>query len=496
LASKSFAEGPRAGVLESTVKSQDGGVSESLCDFAEALDFASLPHAVREQNKFAILDIFGNAIAGAHFSEGEREIRAYALGASCGGRSTLWATGERCAPGPAALVNAIHARGLDYDDIIPFPQIHVAVHVVPALVALAEDRQGAVTGHDFLTAAAVGCELQARLTRAIAPFFGSGLPSLLSSQIFGYFSAALACARLMELESRASRSALGLALMHAAGTEEMVVHAARSMGKMLYAGFSNQGGLQCAMMAAFGVLAEGEPLTGQAGLFAALYGGKFNASALTDSLGSEYYSLIRCFKSAPGTLAAHSFAEAAISLKDELNAPIEDIERIVLHVGGWGRAMCEPIDLRRHPTSASAAMNSIPYVVAKAIANGKIDLADFQEPGRAQISARAIASRIDYEFSPSLSKVDGLEEATVEFILSNGAAVRKTVRVPLGHPERPLSRERVIAKFKQNVACSGRPDLLARADQIVERVLQLEKEPDVAAFTDAMFGNNNNGAGR
>jgi 2-methylcitrate dehydratase PrpD len=483
-------------VLDSTIKSQDGQVCGSLCDFVEALGFANLPHDVREQNKLAILDIFGNAIAGAHFAEGESEIRAYALAASHSGRSTLWASGERCAPGLAALVNATNARGLDYDDIIPFPQIHVSVHVVPALIALAEDRKGAVTGRDFLTAAVVGCELQARLTRAIAPFFGSGLPSLLSSQIFGYFSAALACARLMKLDSRTSRSALGLALMHAAGTEEMVVHAARSMGKMLYAGFSNQGGLQCAMMAASGIVAEGEPLTGQAGLFAALYGGKFDAGALTDRLGSEFYSLNRCFKSAPGTLAAHSFAEAAILLKRELNAPIDVIEKIVLYVGGWGRAMCEPIDLRRHPTSASAAMNSIPFVVAKAVANGVVDLADFQEAGRAQAAARTVASRIDYEFSPALSKVDGLEEATVEFILSNGSAVRKTVRVPLGHPERPLSRDQAIAKFRKNAAFSDRSDLVARTDQIVERVLQLENEPDMAAFTGAMFGNNNDGVGR
>ncbi|HEY3738347.1 MAG TPA: MmgE/PrpD family protein, partial [Bryobacteraceae bacterium] len=207
-------------MLDSTIKPQDNGAGNLLCDFAAALDFAELPQDVREQNKLAILDVLGDAIAGAHFAEGGMEIRRYALSAGSGGRSTLWATGERCAVGFAALVNATHARGLDYDDIIPFPQIHVSVHIVPALAALAEDRKTATSGRDFLTAMVVGCELQARLTRAIAPFFGSDLPSLLSSQIFGYFSAALASARLMRLDPRATRSALGLALMHAAGTQE------------------------------------------------------------------------------------------------------------------------------------------------------------------------------------------------------------------------------------------------------------------------------------
>jgi 2-methylcitrate dehydratase PrpD len=483
-------------VLDSTIKLQDKGAGDRLCDFAATLDFADLPKDVREQNKLAILDIFGDAIAGSHFSEGAKEIRSYALSAGSGGRSTLWVTGERCAAGLAALVNATHARGLDYDDIIPFPQIHVSVHVVPALAALAEDRLDVITGQDFLAAMVVGCELQARLTRAIAPFFGSGLPSLLSSQIFGYFSAALACARLIRLDRGASRSALGLALMHAAGTEEMVVHATRSMGKILYAGLSNQGGLQCAMMAASGITAEGDALTGQAGLFAALYGGKFDAGALTEQLGSEFHSLNRCFKSAPGTLAAHSFAEAAILLKRELGMPVEDIQRIVLHVGSWGRTMCEPIELRRHPPSASAAMNSIPFVVAKAVANGAVELSDFREAGRAQAAASHIASRIDYEFSQALSKIDGLEQATVEFVMLNGSAHRKTVHVPLGHPERPMSREQAIAKFRQNAAFSNRPDLIARTDQIAERVLNLENETDIAAFIGAMFAKNNDGAGR
>ncbi len=187
-------------------------------------------------------------------------------------------------------------------------------------------------------------------------------------------------------------------------------------------------------------------------------------------------------------MAAHSFAEAAILLKCELGVPADDISKIGLHVGGWGRAMCEPIEIRRHPPSASAAMNSIPFVVAKAIANGAVDLSDFQETGRAQASAREVASRIHSEFSPALSKADGLEEATVEFILSNGSASRKTVRVPLGHPQRPLSREQAITKFKRNAAFSDRPDLVARTDQIIERVLNLENEPDMAAFIGTTFG--------
>jgi 2-methylcitrate dehydratase PrpD len=380
------------------------GADVALIDFAASLRFEDLSAKVFSQLKLSILDILGAAIAGARYGEGAKEICSYARLSKGVGQSTVWATGERHAPGIAALVNAVHARSLDYDDIIPFPQIHVSAHVVPAILSLAEDLPKPVSGRQLILAAAVGCEIQSRLARAIAPFFGADLPALLSSQIFGYFSAATACGCLAGFDVSQMRSAFGLALMHAAGTEEMVVHAANSMGKTLYAGLSNQGGIQSALMAACGVTAEGSPLTGSAGLFAALYGGRYDSEALTQGLGTEFQMLNRCIKSAPGTLVGHSFAEAAAKIMREQAIHKEEILEIVIHVGGWGRAMCEPLDLRRYPLSASAAMNSIPFVVAKAVANGQVELDDFQESGRAQIEAREIAARTGYLFSESLSK--------------------------------------------------------------------------------------------
>ena len=66
-------------MLDSTIKLQDKGSGDRLCDFAATLDFPELPLDVREQNKLAILDIFGDAIAGWHFAEGAKELRGYAF---------------------------------------------------------------------------------------------------------------------------------------------------------------------------------------------------------------------------------------------------------------------------------------------------------------------------------------------------------------------------------------------------------------------------------
>ena len=265
--------------------------TERLSRFAAGLCYEGLPADVAAHTRLSILDTIGTAFAGSGLSEGCNEIVSFATAQSDGGKATLWSSGARLGAAQAALANAVHARALDYDDIIEHPQIHVAVCVVPAVFAVSEIVDTPISGRAFLAAVAVGCEVQSRLAAAIAAHAGSGLPRMLSTQVFGYFSAAAACGNLLGLDADDMTSAFGLALMQAAGTEEMVVHAAASVGKYLYAGFSNQGGVNGALMAHHGVLARGDPFAGEAGLFAAYYDGRYDREKLTDGLGDDFMSL-------------------------------------------------------------------------------------------------------------------------------------------------------------------------------------------------------------
>jgi 2-methylcitrate dehydratase PrpD len=470
----------------------DVAATVALADFASGLRFEGLPPEIAKQTKQSILDTLGVAFAGAAIGEGCGPIADYAAVAGGSGGSSIWSSGVRVAPAQAALVNAAHARALDYDDIILFPQIHVAACVVPAVLAVAQTRSSTVTGRDILTAVAVGCEVQSRLAAAIAPYFGEGLPIMLSSQVFGYFSAAAACGSLLKLDSIKMQSAFGLALMHAAGTEEMVVHASESVGKCLYSGLSNQGGVQSAMMASCGVLARGEPFTGEAGLFNAYYG-EHDADALLSDLGSRFRSSERCIKTMPGTLVSHAFAEAALGLMQEHGLKAADIARVRLHVGPWGRVMCEPAEMRRHPPSASAAMNSIPFIVAKVIANGRISLEDFRDQGRSQPAALGIASRIDHVVDRSLAAPQGLEPGVVDFVLTDGRVLRQRIDAPNGHPSRPVSTEDVVNKFRANVAHCARPPTDAARQRLVDSVMNIDAVDDVIALFGAIEKAGNEG---
>jgi 2-methylcitrate dehydratase PrpD len=171
------------------------------------------------------------------------------------------------------------------------------------------------------------------------------------------------------------------------------------------------------------------------------------------------------------------------------------IERVHLHVGPWGKVMCEPAEMRRHPPSASAAMNSIPFIVAKAIVNGRISLGDFQDQGRSQPAALAMASRIDHLVDRTLAAPRGLEPGVVDFVLTDGRTLRQRVDAPQGHPARPISTEGVVAKFRTNAGYAKRPRSDAAVERRVDRVMSLDRIDDVGALFDAFEQHENKNKG-
>ena len=454
----------------------------ALADFAARLRFEDIPYEIVEQTKQAVLDTLGVALAGAGLGEGAAEIVRYAETQTGPAEATIWCSGQRVSAAAAALANAAVARTLDYDDILENPQVHVSVCVVPAAFAVAERQSGSVTGRTLLTALVIGSEIQCRLAAAIRGENADSFPVMMATQIFGYFSAAACCGRLLGLDAAAIQSAFGLALMQAAGTQEMVVHSARSVGKCIYAAFSNQGGVQSAMMAACGVLAQGAVFGGKAGLFRAFYGGRYQPARLTEALGSEFVSARRCIKACPGTLVSHAFVEAAQQILARDRIDLSAIAAIRARVGIWGQAMCEPLEMRRRPETASAAMNNIPFMVAKAMANGEVTLTDFDRDGRQQPEALRMAERFSYVLDPSLSNPTGLEPGILDVVMTDGQVCSATVEHPRGHPARPLTYEEVAAKFRTNARHAPSPPDHGDIDAIIADVRHLDELPEIGAL--------------
>ena len=106
----------------------------------------------------------------------------------------------------AALVNGTASHALDFDDVNLAMPGHPSVAILPALLALAEERGS--SGADVLTAFVAGYELQCRIGRTIAPGHYDGLGFHATATV-GSFGAAAACAHLLGLDARTVRDGAG-----------------------------------------------------------------------------------------------------------------------------------------------------------------------------------------------------------------------------------------------------------------------------------------------
>ena len=169
------------------------------------------------------------------------------------GEGSCHVFGGTSLPAPwAALVNGTAAHALDYDDVLDPAMSHPSAALVPAILALAENR--GASGIDCLDAYLVGFEVQARLGEAMnLVHYKRGWHTTLS---LGSMSVAAACARLMQLDTKQTAMAISLATSMAGGSKRQF----GSMAKPLHAGLAAKNGLVAAQLAASGVTGVDEPL--------------------------------------------------------------------------------------------------------------------------------------------------------------------------------------------------------------------------------------------
>ena len=142
-----------------------------IAEHVRRIRFEEIPPSSLEGTKRLLLDTLGVAIAGSS-AAGTRE--AVDLMVEWGGppQSTLLCYGKKLPDINAAFANSVMIHARDFDDTHDGAVVHTDVTVLPAVMALTEKRGGG-TGEDFLTALALGIDLNCRLGLSIghAPGF-------------------------------------------------------------------------------------------------------------------------------------------------------------------------------------------------------------------------------------------------------------------------------------------------------------------------------------
>ena len=298
---------------------QGTGLTRVLAAHAHALTFEAIPGEIRAWARQCILDYTGCALAGA--SDELTEILLAELREQGGNETaTVFGHAGRLPAASAALVNGAAAHALDFDDVNLAMPGHPSVAILPALLALAEER--GASGQDVLTAFVAGYELQCRVGRVLAPGHYDVLGFHATATV-GSFGSAAACAHLLKLDLEKFLTALGIAGTQAAGLKSMF----GTMCKPLHAGKAAYHGLMAAKLALRGFTSRADVLECRQG-FASTHSPDFHPERALETPAHGWHIRSNLFKYHAACYMVHSSIEAARALRELHGVTPDRVERV------------------------------------------------------------------------------------------------------------------------------------------------------------------------
>ena len=310
--------------------------------------------------------------------------------ASRGGVQEAIAIGSalRLPAAAAAEYNGTLGHMLDYDDVHLAITGHPTAVLMPALLAMAQQR-GNITGAQLLAALVAGCEMNCRVGKLIAPsHYGRGFHSTSTA---GALGAALACAHLAGLTEQQTCVALGLAATQASGLKAMF----GSMGKPWHAGLAARNGLMAVQLAARGFTGPQDVLEHGQG-FASAYSDDFHPNAALEEAESGWHIRDTLFKFHASCYGTNACMEALLSLKHSLGFTAEDVERVGVLVHSSSATVCNISS----PSNDTEAKFSLRACAAMTLAGLDTSVPEtFSTESLADLQVRRLVQRVEVSFS-------------------------------------------------------------------------------------------------
>lgn len=446
-------------------------IAGELARWSGGLRFEDVPEAVRRAAARQLLDGVGTALAA-------RRLRAVdaglALATGLGGppeAAPLGARSRLSAP-MAAFADGLLVHGLDFDDTHADGLVHATAVVLPA--AFAVGSQLGATGRDVLTACVAGYETVSRVGAA-SPY-GFHARGLHATQVAGVFSAAVVAARLAGLGADTVTHALGIAGSSAGGLLEFL--AAGATTKQLHPASASMSGVMAARLAALGATGPATVFEGSRGLYAALSERPADPGAVVRALGTTWESLRITTKPYPSCQLMHAALDAITAALPRATVKADEIVSVTVDVHPDGSAVvCTPARDKARPRTAYDAKFSLPWTVAALLVDGNVTLDTYTDASLDRPEIADLAARVRTNIVPgAMSAADAPGRVEVRF--ADGSTHTAAVPHSRGGPEAPLSDAELSAKFLGNTGDSG------AARELLDRVLRLEDEPDLAAITE------------
>ncbi|CAN7344923.1 MmgE/PrpD family protein [Variovorax sp. LjRoot178] len=450
-------------------------------DFARAIAdsrYEALSPAAIDAAKKSILDTFGCILAASGTEPAARRVADVARENGGYPQSTVLGFGGKLPAAWAAFANGAMAHCLDFDDRTPWGA-HAGSSLMPAAFALAEAR-GGISGKQMIAAIAAAQDLFVRLRCNVSWRQDWNL-----SNVLGAITAAGAASHVLGLGREQVTHALGIASMHSAGTMELIFGTGSDL-RGIYAAFSAKGAVLAALMAEKGISGIGNLFEGKAGLFKVYFADDYNRDQMLAGLGSDHLGEGMLYKPWPAVGISHTYIHAAIELMKEHALQPEQVERIEAFVGDFQKEMSYPLESRRAPGSAVDAKFSLPFVVAVAVCQGNVGVADFSLQALKDPRVLAMAQRVVPVEDSSADWKDKSPVGRVRIVTRDGRSFERLGDKVPGSPDAPLNWGHLAAKFRGCARAAAVPMVDERIDAAIRLAREFDSLPDVAEFIRAL----------
>lgn len=410
---------------------------------------APIPDRVRERGRKTVADVLAATVAGSAVPA-IAEV-AGAADFADGGASVL-GTRRQTAPGQAALVNSAAAIVQEIEEGHDTGG-HVGAGIVAGGLPVAET-QG-VAGERFVDACVRSYEVCARLERAIFAMkdrINDAVPWLVRNphSTWTVVGPALTSAQCLGADADRLRETFRVAA-NLAVVSMHDPYAEGAPARNFTAGFSAQVGVSAALTAAAGLRGSLAAIEAVYDPFEDLLPDGFARQFGT--LGEEWAVAENYFKPYPSCRYTHPPLDALREAVDGRDVAPDDVRRV--RVATFANATDMDHDT---PTSMTGAKFSTPYILARYLHDGAVDLAHFTETAVAEEPVRRLASRVDLlqdeEYEAAFPESWG---ARVEVTLDDGTTLARSREYPRGDYRDPLSPEEYRGRTRRLLA-HGLPD--------------------------------------
>jgi 2-methylcitrate dehydratase PrpD len=435
-----------------------------VAEYAASLRYEDLPPEVLARAKNTIADTIGAMIYGYELPW-SKMIAKYAENVGAGGKSRILGPGSAAVKPPAAaLVNGSLAHAFEMDGATkPSAGVHPSATVLPALLAIAQDR--GIGGRRVLTAFVAATEVMVRIGRATKKsnehrgFHAPGTT--------GPFGAAIGTALLLDLDAAQVTNAIGIAGSLSSGLIQFSRAGTGGMVKRLHFGRAAESGVLAGSLAAEGFTGPHDVLEGEFGFLHAFCDER-DIGALLRKLGEEFVTLAIYMKRFPchGTTQAPLQALEEIQAEHPFSGPeVAEIELVV-----------RPEVVDRHnilnPTDPMLAQYSVPFCLALACYRNSRDPRSFDQSALSDPDILSLCGRVRLIAEAGFAR----DAATLTIRLKDGWVRSHRVTKVKATPADPPTMADVYEKFSLATRHCPRE----RMDELFTRLQSLEKEPDLA----------------